>query len=149
MKSNNSNISKMNISEIDEVISLQLNNNATILSKTSILEDFSKNIAIYFVYKLNNKIIGYIAASLLYDHVDILGVLVDKDYTKNGIASIMLSSLLNHVKNLQITDIFLEVRVTNIPAQKLYEKFDFKKINIRKKYYTDNLEDALIYKLSV
>ncbi|MDF2866342.1 MAG: rimI [Clostridia bacterium] len=149
MKSNNFNIYKMEFNEIDEVINLQINNNKNILPKISIIEDFNNNTAIYFVYKLNNKIIGYIAASLLYDHVDILSVLVDEDSTRNGIASALLSTLLDQVKNIQISDIFLEVRITNTPAQKLYEKFGFKKINIRKKYYIDTQEDALIYKLSI
>ncbi len=149
MSSNNFNIYKMEFNEIDEVINLQIANNKNILSKTSVIEDFNNNTTIYFVYKLNNKIIGYIAASLLYDHVDILSVLVDEGSTRNGIASTLLYTLLDEVKKLQISDVFLEVRVTNIPAQKLYEKFGFEKINIRKKYYTDNQEDALIYKLSI
>lgn len=147
--SNNYIISKMTNSDIDEVINLQLNNNKNILSKASMTEDLNKDNSIYFVAKRDNKIIGYIAANLLYDHIDILGILVDINYLKQGIASAILAKLLEYSKEKNIQDIFLEVRITNIAAQKLYEKFNFKRVSIRKNYYTDNLEDALIYRLSI
>ncbi|MDD2376375.1 MAG: ribosomal protein S18-alanine N-acetyltransferase [Clostridia bacterium] len=149
MKNINPVISKMKINEIDEIMNMQLINNNIILSKSSILNDFESSNAIYFVAKLNNIIIGYIAANLLYDHIDILSVLVSNEYVKNGIASTLLSAVLNYAININISEILLEVRLTNIPAQRLYEKFGFNKINIRKKYYQDNLEDAIIYKLSL
>lgn len=139
----------MTNSDIDEVINLQLNNNKNILSKASMTEDLNKDNSIYFVAKRDNKIIGYIAANLLYDHIDILGILVDINYLKQGIASAILAKLLEYSKEKNIQDIFLEVRITNIAAQKLYEKFNFKRVSIRKNYYTDNLEDALIYRLSI
>jgi [ribosomal protein S18]-alanine N-acetyltransferase len=142
-------ISKMEKSDIDELINMQLSNNTTILSKTSISADLETDNAIYFVAKIDNTIIGYIAANLLYDHIDILSVLVTDKYTRNGIASTLLSIVLDYAKSINISDVLLEVRITNVAAQKLYEKFGFKNINIRKKYYPDNLEDAIIYKLSI
>jgi len=142
-------ISKMEKTDIDELINMQLSNNTTILSKTSILIDFDSNNAIYFVARIDNKIIGYIAANLLYDHIDILGVLVTHEYIRNGIASTLLSMVLDYAKTININDILLEVRITNIAAQKLYEKYGFEKINVRKNYYPNNLEDAIIYKLSI
>jgi ribosomal-protein-alanine N-acetyltransferase len=142
-------ISKMNKEEINEIMDLQLRNNANILSKYSISTDLNNSNSIYFVAKIDNTIVGYIAANLLYDHIDILSILVDNQYLRNGIASTLLTSILNYAKNVNISDILLEVRATNIIAQKLYEKFGFERISIRKKYYPDNLEDALIYKLSI
>ena len=60
-----------------------------------------------------------------------------------GIASLLISNLIQFCTENNITKILLEVRELNTPAQKLYEKFGFKKISIRKKYY--NNEDAYIY----
>jgi ribosomal-protein-alanine N-acetyltransferase len=142
-------ISKVNKEEINEIMDLQLRNNANILSKYSISTDLNNSNSIYFVAKIDNTIVGYIAANLLYDHIDILSILVDNQYLRNGVASTLLTSILNYAKNVNISDILLEVREANIIAQKLYEKFGFERISIRKKYYPDNLEDALIYKLSI
>lgn len=149
MKITNPLISKMTNNEVENIIDMQLNNNKNILSKSSILEDLNNDNSIYFVAKYDNEIVGYIAANLLYDHIDILSVLVDNKYTRSGIASALLSSVLDYAKDINIHDILLEVRVSNIPAQKLYEKYGFNKISVRKNYYPDNLEDALIYKLSI
>ena len=52
-------------------------------------------------------------------------------------------------KNEKLSSIFLEVRESNLPAIKLYEKFNFTQISIRKNYYPDNKEDALIYMLEI
>jgi ribosomal-protein-alanine N-acetyltransferase len=149
MKNVNYIITEMNRNEVDDIVNLQLNNNNVILSKFSISTDMNNENVIYFIAKTENKIIGYIAATLSYDHIDILSILVDNNYTRNGVASSLLSSVINHAKENNIHDILLEVRAANIPAQKLYEKLNFNKISIRKEYYTDNLEDALVYKLYI
>jgi len=149
MKNINTLISKMKNDEVNEIINMQLDNNRNILSKTSILNDLENSNAIYFVAKIDNDIVGYIAATLQYDHIDILSVLVSNKYIRQGIASTLLSSVLNYAISINISDILLEVRITNIEAQKLYEKFGFSIINVRKDYYQDNLEDAIIYKLSL
>lgn len=75
--------------------------------------------------------------------------MIDNNYLRNGIASELLQTLIDYAKSINIHDILLEVRKSNISAQNLYEKFNFKHIGIRKEYYSNNLEDALIYKLSI
>lgn len=149
MNSTNILITKMDKNDVDKILNLQENNNNNILSKLSILEDLDNNNSIYFIAKFDSTIVGYIAANLLYDHIDILSVLVDNSYKRKHIASTLLSYVITYAKEKKITDILLEVRTSNIPAQKLYEKFGFNKISIRKQYYPDNLEDAIIYKLSI
>lgn len=149
MNSTNILITKVDKNDVNEILNLQQNNNINILSKLSILEDLDNNNSIYFIAKFDSTIVGYIAANLLYDHIDILSVLVDNSYKRKHIASTLLSYVITYAKENKITDILLEVRTSNIPAQKLYEKFGFNKISIRKQYYPNNLEDAIIYKLSI
>lgn len=149
MNSTNLTIVRINTNDVNEILNLQINNNSTILSESSILEDLSRDNSIYFIAKIDNITVGYIAANLLYDHIDILSVLVDNEYKRNNIASTLLSYVINYAKEININEILLEVRTSNIPAQKLYEKFGFNKISVRKQYYSDNLEDAIIYKLII
>ena len=77
--------------------------------------------------------------------MQILGIAVDKNYTRKNIASTMLNHIIEVCKKMDLDNIFLEVRESNIPAINLYEKHGFKKISIRTNYYKDNNEDALIY----
>lgn len=108
--------------------------------KTELLNPNSK----YIVAKVNNKIVGFAGIWKAVDDVHITNIVTAKKLRRQNIGSILLSNLIEMAKSeIGITSITLEVNSTNIPAQKLYEKFGFKKVGIRKKYY-NNTDDAVI-----
>lgn len=138
-------ISKMQDEDIDEALLAEQSHNIHILSKNILKEDIKNKNYYYLVAKNNEKkIVGYIGISYVLDEADIISIVVHKDYTKNGIATLLLQEIFKFAKDNNIQKLMLEVRNSNIPAQKLYEKHGFKQITIRKNYY-DNSEDALIY----
>lgn len=138
-------ISKMQDEDIDEALLAEQSHNIHILSKNILKEDIKNKNYNYLVAKNNNgKIIGYIGISYVLDSADIISIVVHKDYTQKGIATLLLQEIFAFAKENNIQKIMLEVRRSNIPAQKLYEKHGFKQIAIRNNYY-DNTEDALIY----
>lgn len=144
-------ISKATIDDIDKIMMLEDNLDIKILSKNNILEDMKNEHFVYFLLNdmSKNKTIGYIAISYVIDTMDIISIVIEKNYQKKGFASYLLEYIIDFAKKNNIVNILLEVRSTNIPAIKLYEKFKFNKINIRKNYYTSPLEDALIYQLKI
>ena len=85
------------------------------------------------VYEKENQVIGFLAYSLLIDSVDILDIYVDKEYRQQKIASLLIDYMISMVDPK--TSFLLEVAVDNLPAISLYEKFGFKVIHTRKKYY--------------
>ena len=138
-------ISKMQDEDIEEALLTEQSHNIHILSKNILKEDIKNKNYNYLVAKNNDgKIIGYIGISYVLDSADIISIVVHKDYTQKGIATLLLQEVFAFAKENNIQKIMLEVRRSNLPAQKLYEKHGFKQIAIRKKYY-DNTEDALIY----
>ena len=138
-------ISKMQDEDIEEALLTEQSHNIHILSKNILKEDIKNKNYNYLVAKNNDgKIIGYIGISYVLDSADIISIVVHKDYTQKGIATLLLQEIFAFAKENNIQKIMLEVRRSNLPAQKLYEKHGFKQIAIRKKYY-DNTEDALIY----
>ena len=138
-------ISKMQDEDIDEALLAEQSHNIHILSKNILKEDIKNKNYYYLVAKNNQKkIVGYIGISYVLDEADIISIVVHKDYTKNGIATLLLQEIFKFAKDNNIQKLMLEVRNSNIAAQKLYEKHGFKQITIRKNYY-DNSEDALIY----
>ena len=85
------------------------------------------------VYEKENQVIGFLAYSLLIDSVDILDIYVDKEYRQQKIASLLIDYMISMVDPK--TSFLLEVAVDSLPAISLYEKFGFKVIHTRKKYY--------------
>ncbi len=138
-------ISKMKDEDIEEALLTEQSHNIHILSKNILKEDIKNKNYNYLVAKNNDgKIIGYIGISYVLDSADIISIVVHKDYTQKGIATLLLQEIFAFAKENNIQKIMLEVRRSNLPAQKLYEKHGFKQIAIRNNYY-DNTEDALIY----
>jgi len=95
----------------------------------------------YLVAKDNDKVLGYIGIEDIAGEKHIINMAVHQDFRRKGIAKKLIEAVLND------EDVFfLEVRVSNQPAQNLYEKYDFEVVGKRKKYYADNEEDAYIMK---
>lgn len=138
-------IEKMDENDIFLSIQTEKSHNIHILNENILKEDLKKDNYIYLVARKDNIILGYIGISFVLDNADIISIVVSKEYTHNGIASLLLENIFNICKEKNITSIILEVRKSNLPAQKLYEKHGFKNISIRKNYY-DGIEDAYIYK---
>ena len=130
-------ISKLTKEEVQEVIQLgtMLNPN---FSKLFHIENLNPNETIY-IYKENNINKGFIHIQNGIDIIDLLNIIVKPKYQNQGIGSVLLKYIID---NKQDKKIMLEVRSKNINTIKLYQKYDFKIINIRKNYYKD--DDAII-----
>ena len=90
-----------------------------------------------------NSIVGFAGLKVILDEADIMNIVVKKDFRHNGIGSILLEDLINHSKDLNLKTITLEVNENNLSAIRLYDKFSFDKLGIRKNYY-DGKSDAII-----
>ena len=94
------------------------------------------------VYVSNNEIIAFISYQILYERAELNYIYVKKEERKKGIASLMMQSMIEDCDFNSVETIDLEVNSLNRNAIKLYEKFDFKVIGKREKYY--NGIDALV-----
>ena len=97
----------------------------------------------YIVAKENNKVIGFAGIIDLLDDAEITNIVIKKSERKKGIGSLLLEKLIEMAKELNKSSISLEVNENNIPAKSLYEKYGFKVVGIRKKYYLGK-DDAII-----
>ncbi len=97
----------------------------------------------------SGDITGYVAASGVLDEMEILNVAVREDRRRMGAASLLLCAVLQEACERNILICHLEVRKGNVPARTLYEHAGFVQAGLRKKYYADNGEDALIMTLDL
>ncbi len=98
----------------------------------------------YIVAKEGDHIVGYAGLWLSLDEAHITTFAVLPDYRRRKIGERMLVALFDKSEKLGAEWLTLEVRASNLPAQKLYEKYGFRPAGIRRRYYSDNNEDAII-----
>ena len=89
----------------------------------------------WYIYELNNKIVGFINIDIIYEKAEIEYIYVVEKWRKNKIATKLLEKAEKDLINKRVSTITLEVNVNNFSAIKFYEKNEYKKINIRKHYY--------------
>lgn len=107
--------------------------------------DFENENSKYIVAKIDNEIVGFAGIKIILDEADIMNIAVRIDKRKLGIGSVLLEKLIELVVDSNCTSITLEVNENNLPAIHLYEKFNFEKTGLRKKYY-NNTDNAIIMK---
>lgn len=105
--------------------------------------DLTSSNSKYIVAKIQNTIVGFAGIKVILDEADIMNIAVRTDKRSLGIGSLLLEKLITTAQNLTCQTITLEVNETNLPAIRLYEKYHFKRIGLRKKYY-NNTNDAIL-----
>lgn len=97
----------------------------------------------YIVAKENNEVVGFAGISTCLDEATLNNIVVKKSWRGRGIGGELLESLIDLCGDLHMRTFTLEVDTENAPAIHLYEKFGFKNLGIRKKYYNGS-RDAYI-----
>jgi ribosomal-protein-alanine N-acetyltransferase len=91
------------------------------------------------------KLRGFVSAKAVADEWEIENIVVATKFLRQGIADGLLQALIDQAENTGASRIVLEVRESNRPARRLYEKHTFREAGRRLKYYNNPLEDAILY----
>jgi ribosomal-protein-alanine N-acetyltransferase len=137
-------IDLMKEEDIDEILNISSLSFSISWSKNSYIQELTNPVARYLVAKIDNKVIGFIGTWIVLDESHITNIAVHPNHRNQGIASKLVKELLNYCKTQGCISYTLEVRSTNKAAKSLYEKYNFKQDGVRKGYYEDNKEDAII-----
>jgi ribosomal-protein-alanine N-acetyltransferase len=114
-------------------------------SKDSFYSELSNDLAHYYsAMDLEGHLIGYAGSWQIFDEAHITTIAVKPEFQRKKIGEALLNQILQNCYKDRIKYLTLEVRVSNIAAIKLYEKYGFKSLGTRKGYYQNNNEDALI-----
>jgi len=114
-------------------------------SEKSFFEEITGNeVACYVVAEIGEEIIGYAGAWLICDEGHITNVAVHPDFRGRGVAMALVSTLISTLGENGASAYTLEVRASNEGAISLYWQLNFIECGVRKGYYDDNGEDAVI-----
>ncbi|MEA3055465.1 MAG: [ribosomal protein S18]-alanine N-acetyltransferase [Actinomycetota bacterium] len=98
----------------------------------------------YFVAKVANQVVGYAGLMITGSDGHVTTIAVDPEWQRQHIGTRLLLALTNGAVDVGCTGLTLEVRVTNVGAQAMYREFGFAPAGIRKNYYTETNEDAIV-----
>lgn len=102
------------------------------------------DLARYLVIEDEGRIIGYAGVWIVLDEAHVTNIAISQSHRHRGLGERLLVELICRAKQYGALSMTLEVRTSNIAAQRLYEKLGFVKRGIRRQYYSDTKEDALI-----
>ena len=108
------------------------------------VDELNNGLATYLVLEQDGQIVGYGGFWLVVDEAQITRIAIAKQHRHQGLGRQLMDELIDRAWKLGAISMTLEVRTSNLAAQKLYTGCDFQTKGIRPHYYADNHEDALI-----
>ena len=136
----------MELSDIDGVRAIEVASFASPWSRASFERELLQNakVARYIVAEVNGAIAGYGGMWLVMEEAHITNIAVRPGLRGRGVGMAIVAGLIDAARELGIMYMTLECRKSNVAAQNLYGKFGFARVGLRKRYYEDNHEDAVL-----
>lgn len=136
---------EMELDDLDDIMDIEKDAFSTPWSRNAFQKEITENmLAKYIVAEVDGKPVGYAGIWLIIDEGHITNIAVSKSLRGQGIGKYLMMGLIDFCSKNSIMNMTLEVRESNIAAQKLYKKFGFLECGIRPNYYADDHEDAVI-----
>jgi len=138
-------IRKMTTEDLLAVVEVENICFTTPWSEDSFRNELTTNmLAVYYVAEVDQRVVGYAGMWHVMDELHITNVAVHPEFRGKKIGNQLLEALIGFSSSGPYTGMTLEVRVSNDVAINLYSKYGFEKLGIRKGYYQDNKEDAIV-----
>jgi ribosomal-protein-alanine N-acetyltransferase len=137
-------IRRLGLTDIDAIESIEKRAYRTPWSRSMFASELAKPTSICLGAFEGEQLVGYVVNSRYVDAWHVMNVAVDPDFQRRGIATQLLERVFELTEGDDRRGYTLEVRVSNSDAIRLYESLGFSSRGVRRGYYTDNREDALI-----
>ncbi len=136
-------ILKVSHSDLDKILEIENESFIKPFKKENFLYELNENpFSRFYKLVIDNEIIGFLLLYVTFDSSSIVQIAIKKGKRNQGFAWFLLQNVEKLLIKEEVNFITLEVRVSNIPARKLYKKLGYEEINIKKGYYEDG-EDAI------
>jgi ribosomal-protein-alanine N-acetyltransferase len=142
-------IREMYPEDIPDVTEIERQSFTAPWSETSFRSELYSRYSIVRIAEFNGIVVGYICVRHMADECHLLNLAVHPDYRRRGIAKMLIDNVIQEMRIEGSKFFYLEVRVSDYTARKLYEGFGFRTIGIRKEYYVNPTEDAVIMMLEL
>lgn len=137
-------IRKMRREDVPQIAALERLCFSDPWSEASISSELENPISLWLVAEADGVVQGYIGSQSAPPDCDIMNLAVAPDARRQQLGRTLLQSLIDELHRRGTERLFLEVRASNVPARALYASFGFEQVGLRKEYYVNPTEDALI-----
>ena len=138
-------VEKATVADLPRILALEEQCFSDAWSESALLSQINGEFYLTFVLKTEEgELLGYISGSLLDTEAEIFRVATDKSRRRQKIGSTLVSHFISYVKEKGCSQIFLEVRESNTPARALYTSLGFAENGVRRGYYKNPKEDAIL-----
>ena len=137
-------IENMTASHVPEIAALEKLCFSDPWSEKSIASELDNPLSCWLVSLEGETVTGYVGSQTVLDETDMMNIAVRPDFRRQGIARALIEALTVQLKKRGSQALMLEVRSSNASARMLYEKLGFVQVGIRRNYYHNPREDALI-----
>ena len=134
----------MNKEHVSQIAQLEAQCFSAPWSEKSIASELENPLSLWLVAEENGQVLGYVGSQTVLDESDMMNVAVDPRFRRQGIARALIETLIAELAKMGSRCLRLEVRVSNESARALYERMGFQQLGLRKNYYHNPKEDALI-----
>lgn len=136
---------EMTLGDIEQVYQIECSCFSQPWSVESLIGELVRNdVAHYVVAEDDGRIVGYAGIWVMFDEAHMTNIAVIPEYRRMGVATNIILTMMRYAAGKGAERMTLEVREFNFKAQKLYAKLDFKKVGVRRRYYSDTGENAFI-----
>lgn len=137
-------IEPMNASHVPQIAQLEKRCFSDPWSEKSIVSELENPLSVWLVAVDGGQLIGYVGSQTVLGETDMMNLAVAPEARRQGTGRALVLALVDALTEKGSHSLMLEVRVSNTPAQKLYESLGFSQVGRRPKYYVNPREDALI-----
>jgi ribosomal-protein-alanine N-acetyltransferase len=138
------NIRRMEMTDLDALAVLEQRCFSIPWSRAMLADELENERALYLVAAQDDVLLGYAGCWVIFDEGHITNIAVDPDHRGRGVGRMLMAALLEGLAGAGATSATLEVRRGNGAAISLYRSFGFTVEGLRRGYYQDNQEDALV-----
>ena len=134
----------MNKDHVSQIARLEAQCFSDPWSEKSVASELENPLSLWLVAEENGQVFGYVGSQTVLDESDMMNVAVDPGFRRQGIARALIETLIAELSKMGSRCLRLEVRVSNENARALYARMGFQQLGLRKNYYHNPKEDALI-----
>lgn len=142
-------VRRMREADLERVLQIEHESYSTPWPESSFRGLLRRSDATLLVADTNATVAGYAVSWAVLDQGELGNIAVAPEYRRRGIARVLIETVIDDMKDRGVRELFLEVRVSNVPAQTLYDQYGFEVIGRRRNYYENPVEDALVMRRMV